>query len=763
MHRLPFLGFGVALWNGTGALPHQISDAFLDAERRAEEERLEALADITDAKAVTARDGLHLRRPQWLNNSTLVAYGSGYSMRPGFYRVDAESGRLKPIRHEGITEGYAYSLGPDTTALYFSRLHTAPLVKRKTTQRAHRIDLQSESVRSVSAADEVFVPAKAPGGPVYAVRRDGMFSTLVTLNEKGASPLVTREGLRYKQIAPSPHGKRTAVLANHEGHQGIYRLPGSALAHENTTLRPWLRFADGTIYDVNWGPDGRYLLFAGDPSGTPNVYALDTAQNRVLRLTTVRYGALEPALSPDGQTLAFSRYQHERFELVTIPFRPDSAEVVKNIERNWRLPDGLMAREAPEPAISANGPSASTSGPGKTGPRKTGAKEKRRPDEPSAATADSSSLSARARALSEQSRPYQAWRHLAPRIAFPILSGNLFWGTPDPGEDLGTGVGLQVRGVDPLQTWTYTAEGFYQASRLWGEVSVATGLLPGTPSLTLFNEPLERTVTEPDGSVRVAAIEERGVRIGIDQRVVLEENVYTTRLTGGLEGGLRQTRPISTSSNPESGFTERLTLEPELTLRYRTQENVRDLVPNTGLVSTTEAELDVAAPEGAERSRALRHETDLYWPFLSSINGGLRTGVAVLAQNEGALFDPGRFAPRGYRRVGRALPGKGTHVRFDVKYTQPFWYVDTGSALLPVALDAVYGFALGQAQYRASTGSPLSLRERRAAVGGGVGLTFRPLGQIPLSLEVGASYALDPAPTQNRWAGYVEFLGVPGR
>jgi hypothetical protein len=747
-HRLPFLGFGAALWMGTGSLPHQISDSFLTTERREERKRLDALTDVTDARVVAGTDGLYLRRPQWLSDSTLVAYGSGYSTRPGFYRIDAESGRFESIRHEGITRGYTYSLGPDTTALFFSRPHTDPLIRQKTTQRPHRLNLRSEEVRSVSAAKEVFAPAKAPGGPVYAIQQDGSFSTLVTLDADGADPLVSRERLRYKGVAPAPSGDRTAVLANDGGHQGLYRLSGGAAPGADARLRPWLRFEDGTIYDLSWGPDGRYLLFAADPSGTPNVYALDTAQDRVLRLTTVRYGALEPALSPDGETLAFSRYRHEQFQLATTPFRPDAAEAVQGLERDWSVPNRLMAESSADPSSAPGALEGGVSGP----------RGNDRPGGARGAASDSAAISTRARTLSEQSRPYQAWRHLAPRTVLPVFSGNLL-SEAGPGEDLGTGAGLQLRGVDPLRTWTYTVEGVYRANRLWGSASLATGLLPGTPSLTVFNEPLERTITGP-GTNRVAAIEERGVRLGIEQRVVLEDNVYSTTLTGGLETELRQTRPISASSEPEGHFTERLTLDPTLTVRYRTQQNMRDLVPNTGLVSTTEAEADVAASGTADLGRALRNETDLYWPFLSNVNGGLRTSAAVLTQNEGALFDPDSFAPRGYRDVARALPGAGTHLRFDLKYTQPLWYVDTGSVLLPVALDAIYGFALGQAQYRASGSTDLALSDRRAAVGGGLGLSFRPFGLVPVNLEVGLAYAIDPAPGQDKWTTYGTTTGL---
>ncbi|WP_263787975.1 hypothetical protein [Salinibacter grassmerensis] len=761
-HRLPFLGFGAALWMGTGSLPHQISDSFLSAERREEQGRLDSLrrsADggITDPTIVAGTDGLHVRRPQWLSDSTLVAYASGYSTRPGFYRIGARSGSFSSIRHGDITAGHAYSLAPDTTALFFSRPHAAPFIDQKTTQRAHRLNLSSVEVTSVSGAKGVFAPAKAPGGPVYAAQRDGSFSTLVALGEESASAVAPTEGLRYKQIAPSPGGGPVAVLGNEGGRQGIYRLSGGTAPGAGGALRPWLRLKNGTIYDLSWGPSGRYLLFAADPSGIANAYALDTEQSRVLRLTTVRYGALEPSLSPDRETLAFSRYTHERFELATIPFRPDSAEVVGGVERDWPVPGGLLAGSDTARA-RATGTVASASG---SAPR-PGMRASRAQGSAPAVSPDSGSVSAQARTLSGQSQSYETWGHLAPRTVHPVLSGDVL-SASDPGEDLGIGAGLRVLGADPLQTWTYALRSFYQADRLWGSASLSTGLLPGTPLLKVFNEPLERATEGPSGSSRVEAIEERGVGLEIKQRVVLANNVYSTSLTGRLETELRQTRPISASSDPEGGFTERLTLEPTLALRYHTQQNIRDLVPNTGFVSTTEAEADLATPEDARLSRALRNQTDLYWPLLSSVNGGLRTSAALLTQNEESLFDPDGFVPRGYQGTSRALPGAGTHLRFDLKYTQPLWFMDTGSVMLPAVLDVAYGFALGQAQYRASGGpADLTLSDRRASVGGGLGVSLRLLGQsqLTVNLEVGLAYAIDPASGQDRWRTYGGTTGL---
>ncbi len=733
-HRLPFLGFGMALWMGTGQTPAQLSDSFLNEERREERRRLDSLRQaaeqgITDPTVVAGTEGLHVRRPYWLSDSTLVAYASGYATRPGFYRIDAHGGERTVISHQAITQGRTYALGPDTTALYFARQHPDVLVRKANTLKTHRLNLRTGETRLVSETSGAFTPAKASGGPVWAARRDGSFSELVTLDKEGAIPRAHRPGLRYKQVVPSPSGDTIAVLANAGGTQGLYRFDPST-----STLEPWLRFEDGTIYDVTWGPEGRYVLFAADPSDIANVYALDRRDGDVRRLTTVRYGALEPTLSPGRERVAFARYRHERFELATIPFRPDSPRPVADIERDWTPTGGILTASADSAASRAGAwrRVSGTAGAPPDGPR---------------SDVDAASLRA-------QSRPYEAWRHLVPRSATPVLRGvGDLLGSPVDGENLGLGPGLKVSGADPLGRWAYNARGFYQADRLWGDVSVETGLVPGTPSLTVFNGPVEAVRETSAGASRLEAFELRGIGLGVDQRFLFQKNIYSTSLTASLAGEYRRSRPITTGGAAEAGFTGRATLRSDLTLKYRVQKNIRDLVPNTGVRLNASAEVDVLPPTSATPSQYLQQQVDVFWPLLSGHNIGLRTSASFLTQSRRSFFDVQSFVPRGYRDLSGALPGAGNYLRLGTKITQPLWYIDTGSVMLPVAVDALYGYGLGQAQYRVAGAGP-TLGERRASVGGGLGLRLRPFGGMSLNLEIGVSYRID-ARGENRWAPHL--------
>lgn len=281
-----------------------------------------------------------------------------------------------------------------------------------------------------------------------------------------------------------------------------------------------------------------------------------------------------------------------------------------------------------------------------------------------------------------------------------------------------------------------------------------TGLLPGTPSLTAFNGPVEAVRETDAGASRLEAFELRGIRLGVDQRFVFEQNVYSTSLTASLAGEYRQSRPITTGGDAEGDFTGRAAVHSNLTFNYRLQKNIRDLVPNTGVRLSTNVEADVLTPADATPSRYLQQQVDVFWPLLAEQNVGLRTSASFLTQSRRSFFDVRSFVPRGYRDLAGALPGTGNYLRIGAKITQPLWYVDTGSVMLPVAVDALYGYGLGQAQYRVGSGAGPVFDERRASVGGGLGLRLRPFGGMSLNLEIGLSYRLD-AHGETRWVPHL--------
>jgi hypothetical protein len=709
-NQFPFFGFGVGLWSGLGQWPGRINSE-LQATLRARYEREQARRrPFTDTHRIAGRVGHNYRRPYWLDDDTLVAYLHGYDVRRGFYRIDAETGERTPIRVQSITEDYTYSLGRDTTALYASRYVPDPWVPSQDLAEVERIRLADGHTTRLTEEGRAFAPVEAPAGDIWAVKNDGAFSQWAILQGSTMQPLTEYPRSRFKQIAPSPTDSTVTVLMNVEGTQRLYRV--DSRRQDTLRLRPWLGLEDAVIYDVCWGPEGRYLLFAADPGGTANVFAYDTNQQDVRRLTNVPYGALEPALSPDRETVAFIEYQHERHELVRIPFQPETAPRVGSS----RVIIGMAPPRPPDLTLNDG-----------TIP----------PD-----TLDR--------------RPYQACRHLAPRMVYPTLAYD-----PDEAgdpaaprfEELGVGVGLGVASSDPLGRWRYQGTGFWQDGRFWGTASVQTGRWLLRPSLRAFNTPETIPVRlQTDQGVRSARLgfEERGVSLGAEVPVRLQSNVYQSSLSASVDAEYRQTRYFGSAVDALGAqrasqlreWRDRLTVSPRLAWGHRLQQNPRDLVPNQGLVVRSRAEVD-AWTDGVSPSRAIVAEADVYLPLSLRSHTGVRLSAGLLSQNAGAVVGLRSFLPRGYENESL---GAGSFVRFGAELTQPLWYIDGGSTLIPFYAKALYGYGFGQSLTAIDREGPTY-----SSVGAGLGLQFRFFYLLDLNLKIGAAFRLGPGEIDLVW------------
>ena len=691
-NRLPVLGHGVWLGLSLDQFPYQIRNELQSSLRDRYRKQLDARAPFTPTTVVAGASGRNYRRPYWLDDETLVAYVHGYDVRPGFYRVDAATGARSAIRVQELTEDRVYSVGPDTSALYAGRYVQAPLVPRQEIAEVERVNLSTGSATRLTDGARAFAPAPAADGGVHAITNDGPFTRWAAVEDGRTTALTEAAPRSIRQIAPAPDDSTIAVLVHEDGRQRVYRAEDPV--EHPVDLHPWFGFNDAVVYDLSWGPEGRYLLFSADVGGPPNAFAFDTQAEEVLRLTNVRFGALEPTLSPDRSTLAFVNYRHERHDLVRTPFRPDSVSAV---------PDSLIRRgdwTVPGPVPSA--------------------------DDDASATFDADG-------------DYAAWRHLAPRMVYPTLHAR------DDGDDLpslqdaefgqlGVGVGVGVQGADPLQRWAYRGNAYWQDGRFWGEAHLQTGTVLLRPSVSLYDRAFT-ALTRKGGRVVPANVEERGAGLGIELPVTLASNVYQTQFRVGMDADIRQTRLFGASFSTPTAYSTRATLEPQAVFGYRVQQNPRDLVPNTGTVVGVRAEFDAWTEGDVPSSQGLVASVDTYLPLLWAHNTGIRVGARTLLQNRSSIFNTETFVPRGHSSV-RRLPS-GPFVQLEAEVTQPLWYVDDGFTLVPFYAKALSIYGFGETLGRVDDGQ---WERALSSVGGGVSLTSRVFYGFNLDLRIGVAY-----------------------
>lgn len=743
-NRFPFLGFGVALWSGTGMRLGAIRDS-LRAQHPVEAAVRRPPRPGLNVETQIGRSapGLNHRRPIWLSDEDLVVYRFGYDVRPGFFRIHAGTGNATRIATQALTEDYLYSLSADTTHLWTSRYVPDAFSPIQQRAEVEAITLPEGDRIGRTRHSRVFGAVETSTGRILAIRNDGSLSHIVERSPEGHFVARTDfSNTRFLQLSPSPTDDRVAALVNVGGEQRIYQLRQKAGSppvatdgkgsrsgpdlgsktnldllssrsettvhslHEDEravgsdplrfNLTPWIGLRDMRIYDLSWSRDGRYLLFAAarprpvdarpcPPSTleTPNVYAYDTQTGVVSRHTDARYGALEPALSPNGSTLAFVRYQHERFDLMTSPFQP---------ERRI-LSDSLVERNASEWSVEL----------------------------PQRGTPSVSDIPWGA------ARPYRARRHLAPRMAYPLLKTD-----PDDTDlrtdaSLPVGAGVGIQGTDPLQRWAYGLEGWVQDASLWGEGSVAfAGSVP-RPSLRVFRRPV--IIADQ------ARLQETGVGVDLSMPITFASNVHQTlgRIQVGVDA--RQTQ-VTRDDRPDDPADDRLTLKPSAAFGYRLQANPRDLIPNRGLLLQGSAVHDLWTRGSSTRAQhGVVGEAVAYLPVLTRMNTGVQLRVGVVAQREGNEFGLSRFLPRGYE--DRDL-SDGTFLRLRAEVVQPMWYADDGMLLIPLYLKVLYAYGFG------STLTRLEDTARRgprvSSVGMGFGARIRLFSVLDLDLRIGGAY-----------------------
>lgn len=686
-NRFPFLGHGVWLGLSTGAFPYELTAEMrstLQAEYATELDRRRPFTPMT---TIAGERGLNHRRPYWLDEKTLVAYVHGYAVRPGFYRIDTATGRRTPLRIQSLTEDRRYGLGRDTTALFASRYVPDSLVPSQNVAEVERVDLQTGQATRLTDGGRAVAPAEGRDGRIHVVRNDGPFTRWAVLGTGDTLRSLTPAApTSVRQVAPAPDEGPIALLVNVAGDQRLYRaiLPDEG----SPRIEPWLGLAGAVIYDVSWGPEGRYLLFAADHPESATVFAFDTETKQVLQLANVPFGALEPALSPDQSTVAFVNYRHQRHDLVRIPFRPDSATVV---------PDSVVTLGEPAPRRTA--------------------------------------LQSSVASVPEDSaRSYAAWRHLAPRMVYPTLRGDPEdWDRYAGARAEPPAVGVEVAGADPLKRWAYRGTTYWQDARFWGEARVESGRFLLRPALEAYNRAARLS---RGGEV---GVEERGLGLGLRLPVTLRSNVYQSLLRIGLETQLRQTRFYGGPLEQATPYSTRLTFNPSAAFGYRLQQNPRDLMPNTGVVVSTEGEfdgwVDADRPETTGAHRALVSGLSVYLPTFRDTHTGLRLGVGFLTQNRPTVGTTG-FVPRGYDQS--ALPG-GTYLRFDAEMVQPLWYIDDGLSLIPFYAEALSLYGFGQSLGR-TTGS--GWQEVASSVGAGIGLRARLFFLFDFNFRFGFAYRI---------------------
>lgn len=429
----PYLGTAYALYKATGKWPYELNRVFREKEMQVERRRIGKLRALSKPVLFEERIGVFHNNPIWLDDKSIVTYGKGYQERPGFYVIDAETGKTALLFHAQINEDHAFSFDEKSRELFWGDYNDVLNTPTQFISDINRLNIDTKQEVQVTHRKRVFTPIRGENGELWATQNNGESSDWVEVLPDGTTKTVCASGYgRILEISPRPRTDEVYVLLNAAGKQGIFKVSRS----ENCTYEPVILPESGSVFDPAWSRDGRWMLFTADSTGVPNVYAWDITTNERFRVTNAPYGAYEASLSPDGGQVAFVWYGRERESIGILPFNPEKFVPVNGFGKRGLTKDW-------------------------------------------ASTLQKMPI-----------RPYEGGTEVSYKPLKNLRSYFLPFAV-SPIEDK-NGYGISYSSVDVLQRFKSNITGYVYDKKLWGSVSLSTARLPFLPEFTLFNRPVNR-------------------------------------------------------------------------------------------------------------------------------------------------------------------------------------------------------------------------------------------------------------------------------
>lgn len=158
----------------------------------------------------------------------------------------------------------------------------------------------------------ILSPAWSPDGNLLAyssLEDNGHQAIFVQVKDSGQRERVSAFAGLNGAPAWSPDGKSLAVSLSKDGNAEIYVLE---LATKRT-----VRLTNHWAIDTEpvWTPDGKSILFTSDRSGRPQIYSVSTSGGRVERLTFEGESNSRAAVSPDGKNIAMIHLADRKYRV----------------------------------------------------------------------------------------------------------------------------------------------------------------------------------------------------------------------------------------------------------------------------------------------------------------------------------------------------------------------------------------------------------------------------------------------------------------
>ncbi|MBN1497874.1 MAG: hypothetical protein JXA07_13960, partial [Spirochaetes bacterium] len=297
--------FDFMLISQTGISGYSLYNETMDELERLWRGQIEGLS-FTDAKPLHRTDPKHWtynKAPQYAPDGNIVALRYGMKNIYALMKIDPATGKEKRLCFPGKINFTAPSVGG--SRIVWSETVPDPRWGERSFSVIASYDMTTRKKRFITARTRLFAPALSPdGGKIAAVEFTAANECALVVLDAESGAELTRFPNPENEFIQTPHwspGGTSLVYAK------THRLRGRTIAlldvktGKSTDLLP--RSALNIHYPVT---DGKHVYFVSHYSGIDNIYAVSIQSKKIFQVTSRKFGAYYPALSPDGARLAFN-------------------------------------------------------------------------------------------------------------------------------------------------------------------------------------------------------------------------------------------------------------------------------------------------------------------------------------------------------------------------------------------------------------------------------------------------------------------------
>lgn len=242
---------------------------------------------------------------------------SCYDLRTGsaLWMADGD-GFGREVLQQDFGAGY-FTWRADSEAFSFSLVHVVN--QFNVWDDVYLFDLKGRAVSALTQGARARDPDFSPDGSrlLYVTNRaQNNQLEVMTVDRRRDRLTENTDHTQYSTPRFSPDGEVVALSVWQDGRRDLWLYDPDG--------EPVRRLTEDAAIDADpvWSADGRWLFFTSDRSGVPNVYAIETATERLWQVTNVLTGATKPSLHPSGKRMAYMEYTQDGWDIVVYDLDP---------------------------------------------------------------------------------------------------------------------------------------------------------------------------------------------------------------------------------------------------------------------------------------------------------------------------------------------------------------------------------------------------------------------------------------------------------